>query len=202
MDGASLRIILTFFLFAAQHSLTVSDTWKNFLLRVMGEYSFEGRFRLLFTLWNLLLFGLLLHYWRNLPDRPLFTPALFSTWSLHGMQLLGLWILYRAGHKIDFLHFIGIRQWIALRKGEILPGKGLITTGIYKRLRHPIYAGSMLILWGEPHLLDTANGLLLLLLFTTYFVIGSYMEERRMVRQFGEEYRTYRRRTGRFFPKA
>jgi len=201
MDDASLRIVITFFLFAAQHSLTVSDPLKNLLIRIMGERAFAGRFRLLFTLWNLLLFFLLLFYWRGLPDRALFTPAPILTGALHGTQILGLWVLYRAGKKIDLLHFIGVRQWKELRRCRPLPAERLLTTGIYGRVRHPIYLGSILVLWGEPHLLKTANGLLFVILITAYFVIGSTLEERRMVRQFGEEYRRYRKKAGWLWPK-
>jgi len=201
MDGPSLRLALTFLFFAAQHSFTVSDTLKNLVIRIMGERAFAGRFRLLFTLWNLLLFSFLLSYWRGLPDRPLFTPAPAFIWPLHLIQILGLWVLYRAGKEIDLLHFVGIRQWIHLQKRQSSPGEVLITSGIYGRVRHPIYLGSILILWGELHLLKTANGLLFVILATAYFAIGSFMEERRMVRQFGDTYLRYQEKTGRFLPK-
>ncbi len=202
MDGSPLRITLIFLLFAAQHSLSVSHGWKTFLIRRMGSRAFEGRFRLLFTLWNLLLFTLCLLYWRSLPDQTLFAPSSALTWSLHGMQIVGLWVLFQAGRAIDLLHFIGIRQWRRLRCEEPFPSEELITTCIYRKIRHPIYTGSILILWGEVHLLKTVNGLLLVLLATVYFVIGSMMEERRMIRQFGEHYLEYRKKTGRFLPRC
>jgi protein-S-isoprenylcysteine O-methyltransferase Ste14 len=200
IDGVLCRLVLIFLLFAAQHSLTVSDVFKDFVIRIAGAGFYAKRFRLLFTLWNLLLLSPLLYYWRGLPDWHLFTPATGLKWTLRLLQGLGLCVFYLAGKEIDLLHFVGIRQWREAEKGKFNVEEHLITKGIYRQLRHPLYLGSMLILWGEPHLLQTRNGLLLILLCTAYFFVGSILEEKRMVRQFGDEYRRYRKKTGRFIP--
>jgi protein-S-isoprenylcysteine O-methyltransferase Ste14 len=117
------------------------------------------------------------------------------------LQCFGIWVFIQAGKKTDFLYFIGVRQVIRHKKGEPeSDDETLIRDGIYGRVRHPLYLGSILVLWGEPYLVSARNGLIIVILSTLYFYLGSMLEERRMVRQFGDEYRRYQREVPRLFP--
>jgi protein-S-isoprenylcysteine O-methyltransferase Ste14 len=76
----------------------------------------------------------------------------------------------------------------------------LVTTGPYRWVRHPFYVAFALAVVADS--LATANwflaltgGLLLLLL-----VIRTRKEEEKLVARFGDDYRRYMARTGRFFP--
>lgn len=77
----------------------------------------------------------------------------------------------------------------------------LITSGPYARIRHPLYAG--MCGWFVSLSLLTANwifvGACLLTLFGLFYRIP--MEEKMMIEAFGDEYKDYMKRTGRFFPK-
>lgn len=80
--------------------------------------------------------------------------------------------------------------------------KGVALRGLYSYIRHPQYLGLELtglglsILW--PRFLVIALWLVMVALY--YFL--SRDEERRMLRQFGADYRQYRDRTGMFLPKG
>ena len=65
-------------------------------------------------------------------------------------------------------------------------------------MRHPLYLGCSLLLAFEPD--RTWNGAATAAAVMAYFYIGTFLEERRLVRTFGEEYREYQRRVPRFFP--
>lgn len=77
----------------------------------------------------------------------------------------------------------------------------LITTGLYAYIRHPLYAG--MIGWCISVTLMTANGLFFG--FCALAFAGLLWrvpkEEQMMIDAFGEEYKAYMRRTGRFLPK-
>ncbi len=77
----------------------------------------------------------------------------------------------------------------------------LITSGPFSVVRHPTYLAHTLVFVGVFLLTGYAGaGLLALLDFiVSYFVITS-LEERELVRRFGEEYQEYRRRVPKFFP--
>jgi protein-S-isoprenylcysteine O-methyltransferase Ste14 len=78
---------------------------------------------------------------------------------------------------------------------------GLITSGPYARIRHPIYLALLGFLSGIALL--TANWFFIALLAVSIVVLVLRIpkEEQMMIEEFGEEYRTYMQRTGRFLPK-
>lgn len=77
----------------------------------------------------------------------------------------------------------------------------LATTGLYARMRHPQYAGFILIMGG--FLLQWPTLLTLAMFPVLVFMYGwlARKEEADMERDFGEPWRAYARRTPRFFPR-
>ena len=76
----------------------------------------------------------------------------------------------------------------------------LVTHGPYRWVRHPFYV--VLFLWVLSFTLLTANWLLALVgaAALTMLVVRTRIEEAKLIERFGDEYRAYARRTGRFFP--
>jgi protein-S-isoprenylcysteine O-methyltransferase Ste14 len=76
----------------------------------------------------------------------------------------------------------------------------LVTHGPYRWVRHPFYV--VVFLWGLSLSLLTANWLLAVLGVgaVTMLVVRARVEESKLDERFGDEYRAYARRTGRFFP--
>jgi protein-S-isoprenylcysteine O-methyltransferase Ste14 len=64
-------------------------------------------------------------------------------------------------------------------------------------IRHPWYAGLVLLLWARD--LDIA-GLVVSSVLTVYILIGTLLEERKLVHEFGDAYRDYQRRVSMFVP--
>jgi protein-S-isoprenylcysteine O-methyltransferase Ste14 len=84
----------------------------------------------------------------------------------------------------------------------VLPGQEVMASGPYARLRHPMYFAVFLIWLG----LAAAFASLPTFLVAVLYVIPVYWayarsEERMMLEQFGEPYRTYQARTGMLVPK-
>jgi protein-S-isoprenylcysteine O-methyltransferase len=77
-----------------------------------------------------------------------------------------------------------------------LSPKGLVTTGIYSKLRHPMYTGGVLFFFGFGLLLQSVVGLVLTgLLVIPLIVYSAKVEEREMCEKFGDEYIDYRENT-------
>ncbi len=77
----------------------------------------------------------------------------------------------------------------------------LVTSGPYGWVRHPFYVTSLLLVLSIS--LIMANwfiGLLGLFLFL-FFVLRAPLEEQKLAERFGDEYRAYIQRTGRFLPR-
>lgn len=78
----------------------------------------------------------------------------------------------------------------------------LVTKGVFRYVRHPMYSAHLL--WALAQVLLLQNwiaGFSLLLLQVSLYAHRVPREERMMLDTFGEEYRSYMERTGRFTPR-
>ena len=77
----------------------------------------------------------------------------------------------------------------------------LVTNGPYSQIRHPIYTGILLMLVGNVLIVGDYRGFLALAIVFVSFWYKLKKEERWMLENFGEAYRTYYSRTSALFPK-
>ncbi len=77
----------------------------------------------------------------------------------------------------------------------------LVTGGLYARMRHPLYLATILFLLSLVAFYPFSNILTFTLSFVVYIVIGAYLEERKLVIQYGTEYLAYRKRAGFLLPR-
>lgn len=80
-------------------------------------------------------------------------------------------------------------------------GHELIRTGPYRWVRHPIYSGILLAIFGTALAKGEAVGVISIALFWLGFLIKSRKEEEFMRKTFGEQYVEYSRMTGALVPK-
>jgi protein-S-isoprenylcysteine O-methyltransferase Ste14 len=66
------------------------------------------------------------------------------------------------------------------------------TDGAYRLVRHPIYFGWVLMVFGAPAM--TASRLLFAAISTLYLIVAIPFEERSLTKEFGAAYRDYQRR--------
>jgi protein-S-isoprenylcysteine O-methyltransferase Ste14 len=76
----------------------------------------------------------------------------------------------------------------------------LVTTGIYKYVRHPMYASLLFLGWGMFFKAMNPASIALIGVITAALFITCKVEEREMISRFGEEYREYMKRTKRWIP--
>ncbi|MDX8406809.1 MAG: NnrU family protein [Mariprofundaceae bacterium] len=185
-----LLIWLSTFLFAAIHSLLATGRCKRWLLVGNGGLT-EVRYRLVYTILSLFLTAIWLIYIHSLPDLPLYRADGLLFYILVCVQLLGLMVAVVAFRPIDTLAFLGIRA----ADNDVDP---FIISGIYRYLRHPMYSGVMLVLFASPW--QSVNSLNMALAVSAYFLIGSRLEEHRMIARH-PDYAAYRKRVPAFIPR-
>jgi len=76
----------------------------------------------------------------------------------------------------------------------------LITRGIYRFTRHPIYLGVIMACIGVPVYASSLYGLLTISALIPLFLNRIRMEERMLTEEFGDAYRTYREATSKLIP--
>jgi protein-S-isoprenylcysteine O-methyltransferase Ste14 len=91
------------------------------------------------------------------------------------------------------------KDWRMAVTGE--PDQALITDGMFSRIRHPIYAFSILLMACTMVVVPTALMLAFGAVHIALMVIKAYNEERHMLASHGDDYARYLARTGRFLPR-
>lgn len=203
--SSPVRITLIFSLFAVVHSLSVTRLAKQLAVRICGEQQVKGGYRLIFTIISLLSFSAAIFLIRSMADVTLAVLPFGIRVIFIMLQISGCCIIALAVRNINISEFLGIAQFISyLRRGSVggdiegLRSEALITHGIYRITRHPLYLGSMLVVTFNTQV--TLNNLTFLVLADIYFIIGAWLEEKRLGDRFGLDYAIYRERTGMIFP--
>ncbi len=76
----------------------------------------------------------------------------------------------------------------------------LITCGIYRFIRHPIYLGTLLFAFSAPIIVRSILGFLIMLLLVPMIIRRIRLEEKLLTEKFGQHYMEYARKTKRFIP--
>ncbi len=176
--------------FALVHSLLAARPVADAIRRAFGWSA--ARYRLAYSLLALAATALWLAYVHALPDRPLYRLEGAAFWLAAALQAAGAGVVLASFRAFDARVFLGLAE--PPREGE-----GFHERGIYRHLRHPMYAGVLLILFASP--VQTVNSLHLALAVAAYFVIGSRLEEARIMRAH-PAYADYRKRVPAFVPRA
>jgi protein-S-isoprenylcysteine O-methyltransferase Ste14 len=155
-----------------------------------GRGAFAFRFVAFFVLIAILILYSLNHPWMAGLSIPL---PLWLRWAGFGLGLMSLAFWAWTQAALD-------TQWSA--QLQLRRGHRLVTSGPYARVRHPLYTA--MIGWAIGVALLTANWVFVLF---SVLSIGAMVgrvprEEQMMIEQFGDEYRAYMRKTGRYLPKS
>ncbi len=181
--------------YGALHSAMISETATTFLKRRLGD-SFRF-YRLFFNSVAIVTFIPVVSYSRSLRGEPFFRWE-GTLLAVRYALLAGSALLFVAGGRhYSLRQFIGIGQLRGTSSGSLATGGGVDSSGVLGLVRHPWYTAVVLLLWAQD--LDTArlvvNGVL-----TVYIIVGTLLEERKLVHEFGDAYSSYQERVSMFVP--
>jgi protein-S-isoprenylcysteine O-methyltransferase Ste14 len=130
---------------------------------------------------------------------PAYTDRL-GVWTLGGdrVRWLGVVVLAAGGALRLWPVFVLGRRFSGLV--AIQPGHTLVTTGIYRVVRHPSYLGLLVSSLGWALAFRSGIGVLLTALTLVPLIARIRAEERLLLSQFGTEYAAYCSRTSRLVP--
>ena len=115
----------------------------------------------------------------------------FNMLSAFGLALFSIGVsIRRIGKKTLGEHY---------SYGLITPVK-LITHGIYKHIRHPMYLAMLLYTMGMPLIFSSVYGFLVTLWFIPLILYRIRIEEKMLIEKFGEAYREYMKKTKKIVP--
>lgn len=109
----------------------------------------------------------------------------------YAVQALGLLVTIRSSARLDVLDLAGVRPLLA-NSASAAVRVPLITTGLYGFVRHPLYLGWILFVFGAPHM--TLTRLSFAVISSLYLALAVPFEERSLIELFGDDYRAYQSR--------
>ena len=186
--------VLLLGLFAVQHSVMARQGFKRWWTRFVPTAIERSTYVLLAS--SVLLF--LFWQWRPIPA---------PIWTVHGPIAAALldaifwfgWaMLVVSTFLISHFELFGLSQVFARLLGRESPAPRFHTPLLYRRVRHPIYLSFLLVFWATPAM--TVGHLLFSVATTGYILIAIQLEERDLVRQFGDQYRRYRGQVAMLIP--
>lgn len=186
-----ILISIGFWLFALIHSVTAADRVKS---KIIAAYpKIKKHYRWIYNFKSTVLFFLL--YWFLPPNGELLYR--FDGWAeiaLRIGQIISLIGLVHAFRAFDGKEFLGIPSHY--NKSD--SSASFISTGYFRFVRHPLYAFIILFLVLEPTM--RTGKLIYTINFISYFIVGTFVEERRLARQFGQRFLDYKAQVPRLIP--
>ena len=113
--------------------------------------------------------------------------------SFAGLAILGfVWTL----RYYDMMEFLGFRQ-LKQKVQTVMDQENFMISPLHRVVRHPWYFLILVILWTRD---ITPSGLLLNVVVTLYFIIGSRLEENKLKEYHGDLYLNYKKQVPALFP--
>ena len=107
-------------------------------------------------------------------------------------------LLILGARVYDVWEFLGFRQIANIMAEPVDPEeRELVTSGVLGFVRHPWYMAAIMLLWSQDQ--DPAC-LISNVLLTGYIVAGTFLEERKLAAEFGDQYHEYQRNVSMLFP--
>ena len=182
--------LLLFTVFALHHSLFARTRVKQFVRSRMTA-ALE---RATYTLVASVLFAAVCWLWLPVPGRAWRLDGGWR-WLGYGAQVAGAAIIFSGARTLDVLELAGVRQVMRTPAAHA----GLETRGVYGLVRHPVYFGWTLLVFGAPDM--TYTRFVFAVVSTLYLLIAIPFEERSLIETFGPEYASYKAKVRwRIFP--
>ena len=187
-----LLVLLGVVIFGIQHSGISALRIKHWIIDKCGKKGYSRIFTITSML-ALVFSFILLNYWDwlyfilnpELVNLLLFVPGIL-------LILVGLIIASIASREISVSTVADMRTD---RKPE------LISSGIYAKVRHPLYLATILLFLGLGLMYPFLNVIIYVISMSLYILVGAYLEEQKLIGYYGHEYLQYKEQVGFILPK-
>jgi len=188
-----LLLAFMWILYCILHSVLASGTVKKFAEKKIRK-SFKY-YRLFYTLFAFAGFVFIIYYQIIISSVHLFavTPLLLIIGFI--TMIAGLLIMLVSIKKY-FMSLSGIKTLIS----EEPTPNALRIDGVHKYVRHPLYLGTFLFIWGLFILYPFLSLLLANIIISVYTLIGIVFEEQKLQKEFGTAYTNYQTQVPRIIP--
>ncbi len=183
--------------YCALHSYLISIGFTNWMKRILkGGFAF---YRLFYVILSIVLIIPVLRYTGKLASEVIITYD--PPWSvIRYILMYGALLMFAKAFFFDYdsLSFFGIRQILNFKNTSSTSGGDIIKkSGLLGLVRHPMYLALIIYLWCQTFRVSdiVANSVL-----TIYIFIGTILEEKKLVAEFGDSYLQYQKEVPMLIP--
>lgn len=173
-------------LFFVQHSVMVRQSFRSRLSWAIPRHYFPAAYAIA----SGAVLSAVMLFWQTSPNVLVEIQGPFR-WLFRAFSLLAIcgsiWGVM-AVKALDPLGQLAIRSQL---RGQSPRPSRFEVRGPYLWVRHPLYFFSLALIWSTPRM--TSDRLLFNVLWTSWVVLGAYLEEKGLVAEFGERYRRYQK---------
>jgi methanethiol S-methyltransferase len=186
-------LIFLWIVYCVTHSILASLQVKHIFKKIMkADFKY---YRFIYTIFALAGLTALVIYQLRITTPVLFKKIPFvqiigSVISLAGLSIMSLCVF-------NYFNSVSGVRWLTDNQYE----SKLVLKNIHKRVRHPLYMGTFLFIWGLLLIFPLFSLLVTNSIITIYTLIGIRLEEKKLVSEFGENYKTYQQTVPKIIPR-
>jgi protein-S-isoprenylcysteine O-methyltransferase Ste14 len=182
-DALLINVFLSV-MFFLQHSIMVRRGFKQWL----GKYMPNVYHNAFYGITSAIALLLVLVFWQK-------TPALATRadgiifWLLRALFFLCLAGFFWGVKSLGSFDALGVQPLMRYISNRPNKSQQIVAKGPYRWARHPLYFFMIILIWSCPVL--TLDRLIFNIMWTGWIVIGTFLEDRDLHREFGSQYREY-----------
>ena len=186
-------LIVLWLLFCVLHSLLAATWWKLRMSKLLGRsFRFYRFYYSIFATFNLIF---LLYFLVTMQSPQIFELSLFGKLAASISGIAGIVIMLLCVRKY-FSVVTGIKAFSAEKNSTAV----LQRDGLHSYTRHPLYFGTLLFIWNLFAWFPLMSNLISCGMISIYTIAGIHIEERKLLAEFGDAYRSYSRNVPMLIP--
>ncbi len=182
--------------FCTLHSALISVTFTNYIKqKIGGSYRF---YRLFYNIFSIITLIPVLLYAASIRQQPFFVWDGYLLPVKYILLFIGILCFAMGSRRYNFGQFSGLAQIKEGTNHNLINKTGKLSSrGILGVVRHPFYAGIFPLIWSND--LDITS-LITNIILSIYVIIGTLLEEHKLILEFGDAYRQYQQSVSMLFP--
>jgi protein-S-isoprenylcysteine O-methyltransferase Ste14 len=185
-----ILLVIGWAIYFTLHSVLAESSVKLFVKRIMPA-GFKY-YRLVYTLVSTVGLLILLIMNASIESDYLIEPSVWTRYFSLMLATIGIFILKAAFRQYSLGGFMGLKddEYDGFKAG-----------GILQHIRHPLYTATVLIALGFWLFIPNVTTLVSMLCIFIYLAVGIPLEESRLIKKYGEQYREYRKKVPALIPR-
>lgn len=194
MNQAHWLLIVLWTCYCILHSFLAGINVKNRIQKTMGIYF--KYYRPAYSIFAAVTLVLILWFQYSMPSPHLYYTNIFLFFLGSAIALEGIIIMLICIRKY-FYELSGLQ---ALQHSQV--HNTLQQSGLHKHVRHPLYLGTLMFIWGLFFIFPLLSNLFAAIIITVYVLFGIRLEEKKLYLEYGESYKEYSRNVPKLIPRT